>query len=53
MNTLPLELQGLSTTVTTPSIHALGMVTMVVSFLVMGLAVGLPTLLGKRQGLES
>lgn len=49
VNTLPLELQGLTTTVTTPSIYALGTVTMVVSFLVMGLTVGLGRLLGKRQ----
>lgn len=49
VNTLPLELQGLTTTVTTPSIYALGTVTMVVSFLVIGLAVGLFTLLAKRQ----
>ena len=49
VNTLPLELQGLTTTVTTPSIYALGTVTMVVSFCVMGLAVGLSMLLGKRQ----
>ncbi len=48
-NSLPLELQGLTTTVTTPSIYALGTVTMVVSFLVMGLAVGLGWLLSKRQ----
>jgi len=49
VNTLPLELQGLTTTVTTPSIYALGTVTMVVSFCVMGLAVGLSSLLSKRQ----
>ena len=49
VNTLPLELQGLTTTVTTPSIYALGTVTMVVSFLVMGLAVGLSALLARRQ----
>jgi putative spermidine/putrescine transport system permease protein len=49
VNTLPLELQGLTTTVTTPSIYALGTVTMVVSFLVMGLAVGLSSLLARRQ----
>ena len=49
VNTLPLELQGLTTTVTTPSIYALGTVTMVVSFLVMGLAVGLSKLLAARQ----
>jgi len=49
VNTLPLELQGLTTTVTTPSIYALGTVTMVVSFLVMGITVGLSSLLARRQ----
>ena len=48
-NSLPLELQGLTTTVTTPSIYALGTVTMVVSFAVMGIAVGLAWLLARRQ----
>ena len=52
-NSLPLELQGLTTTVTTPSIYALGTVTMVVSFLVMGLAIGLAWLLAKRQQKKS
>ncbi len=49
VNTLPLELQGLTSTVTTPSIYALGTVTTIVSFLVIGVAVGLAMLLGKRQ----
>jgi putative spermidine/putrescine transport system permease protein len=49
VNTLPLELQGLTSTVTTPSIYALGTVTMVVSFLVMGLTVGLAKLLESRK----
>jgi putative spermidine/putrescine transport system permease protein len=49
VNTLPLELQGLTSTVTTPSIYALGTVTTVVSFLVMGIAVTLALLLGRRQ----
>ena len=49
VNTLPLELQGLTTTVTTPSIYALGTVTMVVSFVVMGLTVALAKLLQRRQ----
>jgi putative spermidine/putrescine transport system permease protein len=49
VNTLPLELQGLTSTVTTPSIYALGTVTTVVSFLVMGVAVGLAQWLGRRQ----
>jgi putative spermidine/putrescine transport system permease protein len=49
VNTLPLELQGLTSTVTTPAIYALGTVTTVVSFLVMGVAIGLAALLGRRQ----
>jgi putative spermidine/putrescine transport system permease protein len=49
VNTLPLELQGLTTTVTTPAIYALGTVTMVVSFVVMGLTLGLTRLLARRQ----
>lgn len=49
VNTLPLELQGLTSTVTTPSIYALGTVTTIVSFAVMGVAVGLALWLGKRQ----
>ena len=40
VNTLPLELQGLTTTVTTPAIYALGTVTTLVSLLVIALALG-------------
>ena len=36
VNTLPLELQGLTTTVTTPAIYALGSVTTLVSMTVIG-----------------
>ena len=49
VNTLPLELQGLTTTVTTPSIYALGTVTTLISFIVMGLAMGLVKLLERRK----
>ena len=49
VNTLPLELQGLTSTVTTPAIYALGTVTTVVSFLVMGVAIGLAWMLNRRQ----
>lgn len=49
VNTLPLELQGLTTTVTTPSIYALGTVTTVISLGVMALAIGLARWLGKKQ----
>jgi putative spermidine/putrescine transport system permease protein len=48
LNTLPLELQGLTTTVTTPVIYALGTVTTVVSFVVMGLTLAAVALLRKR-----
>ena len=47
VNTLPLELQGLTSTVTTPAIYALGTVTTVVSFLVMGGTLALMKLLRK------
>ncbi|NML45737.1 ABC transporter permease [Ramlibacter sp. G-1-2-2] len=49
VNTLPLELQGLTSTVTTPAIYALGTLTTVVSFLVMGVTAGLLAWLRKRQ----
>jgi putative spermidine/putrescine transport system permease protein len=49
VNTLPLELQGLTSTVTTPSIYALGTVTTIVSFAVMGVALTLAWALGRRQ----
>lgn len=48
VNTLPLELQGLTSTVTTPAIYALGTVTTVVSFLVMGVALASAAWLGRR-----
>ncbi len=48
LNTLPLELQGLTTTVTTPVIYALGTVTTVVSFVVMGLTLTVVALWRRR-----
>jgi putative spermidine/putrescine transport system permease protein len=50
LNTLPLELQGLTTTVTTPVIYALGTVTTVISFAVMGLTLGLVWAWRRRRG---
>lgn len=49
VNTLPLELQGLTTTVTNPDIYALGTVTTAVSFIVISVALGLILILQKRQ----
>jgi putative spermidine/putrescine transport system permease protein len=48
LNTLPLELQGLTTTVTTPAIYALGTVTTAVSLLVIALAMGAAAWLRRR-----
>ena len=48
VNTLPLELQGLTSTVTTPAIYALGTVTTVVSFAVMAIALGTAAWLRRR-----
>jgi len=49
LNTLPLELQGLTTTVTNPEIYALGTVTTGVSFVVIFAALGMIQLLRRRQ----
>jgi len=49
VNTLPLELQGLTSTVTNPAIYALGTVTTVVSFAVMAGTLALMRLL-RRSG---
>jgi putative spermidine/putrescine transport system permease protein len=49
VNTLPLELQGLTTTVTTPSIYALGTLTTLVSFMVIGIAIAASAWLGRRK----
>ena len=49
LNTLPLELEGLTTTVTNPQIYALGTVTTGVSFVVIFLALGLIRALRSRS----
>jgi putative spermidine/putrescine transport system permease protein len=49
LNTLPLELQGLTTTVTTPEIYALGTLTTGVSFAVIGASLAVVLLLRRRR----
>ena len=49
VNTLPLELQGLTTTITKPDIYALGTLTTAVSFIVIFAALAIMRLLQKRQ----
>ncbi len=48
VNTLPLELQGLTTTVTTPAIYALGSMTTLVSLAVILCALGAAALMRRR-----
>jgi putative spermidine/putrescine transport system permease protein len=52
LNTLPLELQGLTTTVTTPAIYALGTVTTGISLLVIALAIGAAAWMARRARLR-
>jgi putative spermidine/putrescine transport system permease protein len=52
LNTLPLELQGLTTTVTTPSIYALGTVTTCISLLVIIAAMSAAAWMGRRARLR-
>jgi putative spermidine/putrescine transport system permease protein len=49
LNTLPLELQGLTTTVTTPAIYALGTVTTGISLMVIALALVAASWMGRRS----
>ena len=49
MNTLPLELQGLTTTVTSPAIYALGTLTTAISLLVIALALVAASWLARRR----
>jgi putative spermidine/putrescine transport system permease protein len=49
LNTLPLELQGLTTTVTDPAIYALGTVTTAISLLVIASALGSAWWLRRRR----
>ena len=49
VNTLPLELQGLTTTVTNPDIYALGTMISAISFVVIGIALTLIIVLQKRR----
>ena len=49
VNTLPLELQGLTTTVTSPDIYALGTMISAISFAVIGLSLSLIIIMQKRR----
>ncbi len=49
MNTLPLELQGLTTTVTSPAIYALGTLTTAISLAVISIALATAAWLSRRR----
>jgi len=50
LNTLPLEIWSMTLNVTSPSLYALGTVTTIVSFSVIGAALGSIVLIQKRRG---
>lgn len=52
-NTLPLEIWGMTTNVTSPALYALGTVTTAVSFLVITLALGSIAIIERRRGRRS
>jgi putative spermidine/putrescine transport system permease protein len=52
-NTLPLEIFGMTTNVTTPVLYALGTVTTVFSFLVISVALGAVSVLSRRRARRS
>jgi putative spermidine/putrescine transport system permease protein len=49
-NTLPLEIWSMTLNVTSPSLYALGTVTTIVSFVIIGVALGSIVLIQKRRG---
>jgi putative spermidine/putrescine transport system permease protein len=49
-NTLPLEIWSMTLNVTSPSLYALGTVTTIVSFLIIGVSLGAIVLIQKRRG---
>ncbi len=49
LNTLPLEIWSMTLNVTSPSLYALGTVTTIVSFLIIGIGLGSITLIQKRR----
>jgi putative spermidine/putrescine transport system permease protein len=53
LNTLPLEIWSMTLNVTSPSLYALGTVTTVASFLIIGLCLGTIALIQKRRAVAS
>ena len=53
LNTLPLEIWSMTLNVTSPSLYALGTVTTVVSFAIIGACIGTIVLINKRRGVHA
>jgi putative spermidine/putrescine transport system permease protein len=53
LNTLPLEIWSMTLNVTSPSLYALGTVTTVVSFVIIGACIGAIILINKRRGVRA
>ena len=53
LNTLPLEIWSMTLNVTSPSLYALGTVTTVVSFLIIGICIGAIVLINRRRGVHA
>ncbi len=49
-NTLPLEIYGMTTNVTTPVLYALGTLTTLFSFIIIASAVGIIVVMNRRRG---
>src|SRR5713226_762380 len=52
-HTLPLEIWSMTLNVTSPSLYALGTVTTVVSFVIIGVSIGAIILINKRRGIRA
>ena len=50
LNTLPLEIWSMTLNVTSPSLYALGTVTTIVSFAIIGACIGAIIIINKRRG---
>ena len=53
LNTLPLEIWSMTLNVTSPSLYALGTVTTIVSFIIIGACIGAIIVINKRRGVRA
>ena len=53
LNTLPLEIWSMTLNVTSPSLYALGTVTTIVSFIIIGASIGAIIFINKRRGVRA